>query len=94
MSFNIFTRSRIKTKTPPKFRRGTPPPPPSVAPQKNNISVAYLCDGQAKCKGGIMCGKECKHTEDIKHAKNFKKIDETHYMEISKQRGKRHNGNT
>lgn len=62
-----------------------------AAPQ-NNISVAYLCDQQAQCKGGAFCGNLCTHTTDIKHAKNFKKIDETHYMETSKQRGTRHNG--
>lgn len=61
-----------------------------AAPQ-NNISVAYLCDQNKECKGGILCGNLCKCTTDINHAKNFKKIDDTHYAEIS-EKGKRHNG--
>lgn len=43
--------------------------------------VAFLCDQQAECKESVNCGKECKHTLDIKHAKNFKKICDNKYME-------------
>lgn len=42
--------------------------------------VAFLCDQQAECKASEHCGKECKHTLDIMHAKNFEKFN-TKYME-------------
>lgn len=43
--------------------------------------ITYICDQQAQCKGGILCGTLCKHTTDINHAKNFKKLDDTRYEE-------------
>lgn len=45
------------------------------------LSVAFLCDQQAECKESVICGKECTHTLDIKHAKNFKKIADNKYIE-------------
>lgn len=44
----------------------------------NKTEIAYLCD-QKVC--GVDC-QACKHTTDIRHAKNFKKMDEGKYMEI------------
>ena len=33
--------------------------------------IAFLCDQKADCSGSPFCGKECTHTRDIEHAKNF-----------------------
>ena len=45
--------------------------------------VFYLCD-KKKCE---RCSKDCKHTTDIKHAKNFKKLrDGVYYEEEKKNR--------
>lgn len=41
--------------------------------------VLYICDAK-KC-GDICPGKECKHTSDITHAKNFVKGDYDSYWE-------------
>lgn len=41
------------------------------------FQVAYLCDRE-KCE---VCHEECKHTLDIRHAVNFKKVDEDKYIE-------------
>lgn len=42
----------------------------------------YLCDHKA-C--GDRCSPECKHTEDIRHAKNFERfVDGTTFIENSK----------
>lgn len=41
--------------------------------------VAYLCDSKA-CGMDADCS-ECRHTTDISHAKNFKKLTEGKYME-------------
>lgn len=46
----------------------------------SKIEVAYLCDQKA-CKVGSDCST-CHHTLDIRHAKNFWKMDEAKYMEI------------
>lgn len=43
--------------------------------------VAFLCDQQAACKDSMCCGKECKHTLNIEHAKNFKKLSNIKYAE-------------
>ena len=44
------------------------------------IEVAYLCDQKA-CEAGSDCSI-CHHTLDIRHAKNFWKMDEAKYMEM------------
>lgn len=44
--------------------------------------VLYICDGK-KC-GDTCTGKECKHTSDITHAKNFVKGDYDSYWEKEK----------
>ena len=46
----------------------------------SKIEVAYLCDQKA-CKVGSDCST-CRHTLDIRHAKNFWKMDEAKYMEM------------
>ena len=45
----------------------------------SEIEIAYLCDQKA-CKVGADCSI-CHHTLDIRHAKNFWKIDEEKYVE-------------
>lgn len=45
----------------------------------DKIEVAYLCDQKA-CEKGPNCSI-CHHTLDIRHAKNFWKMDEGKYME-------------
>lgn len=45
----------------------------------DKIEVAYLCDQKA-CEAGCNCSI-CHHTLDIRHAKNFWKMDEGKYME-------------
>lgn len=47
----------------------------------DKIEVGYLCD-QKVCKVGADCSI-CHHTLDIRHAKNFWKMDEGKYMEIA-----------
>lgn len=42
------------------------------------FQVAYLCD-RKKCE---VCHEECRHTLDIRHAKNFRKVTEDRYIEI------------
>ena len=32
--------------------------------------IAYLCDQKKECNKSPICGFQCKHTEDITHAKN------------------------
>lgn len=44
-----------------------------------NSEVLYLCDGKY-CKNGCL-NADCKHTADIRHAKNFKKAGD-HFFEI------------
>lgn len=46
----------------------------------SKIEVAYLCDQKA-CEAGSDCSI-CHHTLDIRHAKNFRKMDKGKYMEI------------
>lgn len=41
--------------------------------------VAYLCDRKA-CN---VHNPDCSHTLDIRHAVNFEKLDDEHYMEIA-----------
>ena len=49
----------------------------------NNIKVAYLCDHKA-CDGcSIMPNSVCNNTTDIRHAVNFKKLDDEHYIEVA-----------
>jgi hypothetical protein len=43
--------------------------------------VAFLCDQQAACKNSMCCGKECKRTLNIEHAKNFEKVNNIKYAE-------------
>ncbi len=40
-------------------------------------TVAFLCDGK-QCE---LCREPCKHTFDVKHAKNFECIEGTKYFE-------------
>lgn len=42
--------------------------------------IAYLCDG-TRCKTCDPEHNECRHTFDIRHAKNFKKVDPHYYEE-------------
>lgn len=42
--------------------------------------VAYSCDGK-QCNNCDMELNECAHTFDIRHARNFKKIDSNYYEE-------------
>lgn len=40
----------------------------------SKIDILYLCNGKRPgCSGSIDCLKDCKHTTDIKYAKNFVK---------------------
>lgn len=41
--------------------------------------VAYICDRRYCPKGCL--NPDCRHTKDITHAKNFKKVDENKWME-------------
>lgn len=52
-----------------------------VAKCAPTIDIVFLCDGTA-CKGE--CHKQCFHTSDIKHARNFYKEGEvwTEMLEI------------
>lgn len=43
-----------------------------------DYSVAYICD-RDKCD--ICPGEGCRHTTDIDHALNFKKVEDEKYME-------------
>lgn len=58
------------------------------APEPQN-RIAYLCDGQRKCKkhgcGLSQSGEfhDCYRTSDIDHAKNFRKVGAHFYMEVS-----------
>lgn len=49
----------------------------------SNVEVAYLCDRKA-CQG---CEEfpnlYCDFTTDIRHAVNFKKLDNEHYIEVA-----------
>ena len=47
--------------------------------------VAYICDRQADCKNSELCGKECLMTLDVRHAINFKVLDDQHYIEKQKE---------
>ena len=54
-----------------------------LRPIFRRYKVAYLCDRKA-CNGcSIMPNPDCSHTLDIRHAVNFKKFDDKHYMEIA-----------
>lgn len=44
--------------------------------------IAYLCDG-TRCKTCDPEHTECRHTFDIRHAKNFKKIAPNYYEEAT-----------
>ena len=44
--------------------------------------IAYICDRQ-KC--GTECSEWCKHTLDIKHAKNFKNNGDGYYEEVENE---------
>ena len=45
--------------------------------------VAYLCDRKA-CDGCItMPNPDCSHTLDIRHAVNFEKLYDEHYIEVA-----------
>lgn len=46
----------------------------------SKTEIAYLCDQKA-CDTGADCSI-CRHTLDIRHAKNFWKMDEGKYMEM------------
>lgn len=35
------------------------------------IEIAYLCNQEKDCNTSLICGKECNHTLDVEHAKNF-----------------------
>lgn len=48
-----------------------------------DYSVAYICD-RDKCD--ICPGEECRHTTDIDHALNFKKVADKKYMEHDKEK--------
>lgn len=49
----------------------------------SDIEVAYLCDRKA-CNGcGIVQSPDCSHTLDIRHAVNFEKLDDKHYIEVA-----------
>ena len=39
--------------------------------EQPTIKIIYACDGKM-CENG--CSEECKHTAEIEHARNFKKI--------------------
>ena len=49
----------------------------------NNIKIAYLCDRKACDECSIMLNPACDHTTDIRHAVNFKKLDDKHYIEVA-----------
>lgn len=59
-----------------------------AAPEPQN-RIAYLCDGQSKCKktgcGLSQSGEfyDCYRTFDIDHAKNFRKVAAHWYEEVS-----------
>lgn len=53
---------------------------------EEDIKVVYLCDEKA-CKNCRSDAKECKHTSDIKHAKNFK-LDNGVYFEEKQEKEK------
>lgn len=42
--------------------------------------IAYSCDGE-KCNNCDLELNECAHTFDIRHARNFKKVDSNYYEE-------------
>lgn len=57
----------------------------------DEVQVAYVCDKCDKCKDSPLCGKECQHTLDFRHAlyfgpHHFVRLDKTHYMEEMKER--------
>lgn len=60
----------------------------AAAPEPQN-RIAYLCDGQSKCKktgcGLSQSGEfhDCYRTFDIDHAKNFRKVAAHWYEEVS-----------
>ena len=43
--------------------------------------IAYVCDGMACDECGIFGERECYHTTDIRHAKNFTEIEPGKFME-------------
>lgn len=46
---------------------------------KDNVRVSYLCDGRY-CSDGCT-NTDCHHTEDIRHAKNFKCVEVGKWIE-------------
>lgn len=49
--------------------------------KESNTRVVFICDRKAECKNSIYCGKECKHTFDLKHAERFVYVGNNSYME-------------
>lgn len=43
--------------------------------------VAFICDRKAECRKSLYCGKECKHTFDLRHAERFEIVGEDRYIE-------------
>lgn len=40
----------------------------------NRLVILFLCDKRADCKGP--CYPDCHHTTDVRHAKNFKRVEQ------------------
>lgn len=49
----------------------------------SDVKVAYVCDRKACAGCSIMPNPECSHTIDIRHAVNFKKLDNELYIEVA-----------
>ena len=54
-------------------------------------SVAYFCDGKPKCRRSLECwknGGDCHRTVDIRHARNFRQLDDkcSYYMETDNRK--------
>ena len=45
-----------------------------MAIESLKTNVAYICDGDACFECGQECARDCHHTTDIHHAKNFEEV--------------------
>lgn len=52
-----------------------------IADRIETFQVAYLCD-RKKCE---VCHEECRHTLDIRHAVNFRRVHADKYIEMEEE---------
>ena len=59
---------------------------PDREPKGNPPKIIYLCDREKECNKHMACGRDCKHTTDIRHAVNFINLGNENYVEERPER--------